>query len=114
VLESSKIPATGITLRMLNRLVSIRKTGPQIISLTVKGKTYEEARNLWGSFANVTLAATYELNKTGDPNLSIVPVSPQPFVGLPYKSIIVFGIAGALISFTLTAFSICLKEYFKN
>lgn len=114
VLESNKVATNQGTLRWLSRIVNIRKTGPQVISLSVKGKTYGEALDLWNSFANVTLAATYQINKTGDPNLSITQVSPQPLVSLPYKSMLVFGLAGALIAFTLTSFCICLKEYFRD
>lgn len=114
VLESNKMPLNSKNMNMLNRIVSVKKTGPQVIYLTVKGKTYEEAKRLWNSVSNVTVAAAYEINRNGDEKLSISPISPQPLVGLPYKSIYLYGVVGVLISFTLASFFICLKEYFKN
>lgn len=114
VLESNKIPLNSKNMNMLNRIISVRKTGPQVVFLTVKGRTYEEAKRLWNSVSNITIAAAYEINTNGDENLSISPVSPQPLVGLPYKSIYLYGIVGTLISFSLASCFICLKEYFKN
>lgn len=114
VLESNKMPLNSKNMNVLNRIISVKKTGPQVISLVVKGKTYEEAKRLWNSVSNVTMAATYEINRNGDENLSISPVSPQPLVGLPYKSVYLYGIVGTLASFTVASFFICLKEYFKS
>lgn len=114
VLESNKLPLTGKNLNILSRSINVKKTGPQVIYLVVKGKTYEEAKKLWNSVSNVTLATIYEINKNGDENLSISLVSPQPLVGLPYKSVYLYVTAGILISFIVTSLYICVKEYFKD
>jgi capsular polysaccharide biosynthesis protein len=114
VLESNKLPLSSKNMNMLNRIITVRKTGPQVIYLAVKGRTYDEAKNLWNSVSSVTVAAAYEIGRSGDENLSILPVSPQPLVGLPYKSIYLYAIVGALVSFTATSFFICLKKYFKS
>ena len=114
VLESNKIPPTSKNMNILNRAIRVTKTGPQVILLTVKANTYEDAKRLWNSVSNVTVATAFEINSNGDENLSISPVSPQPLVGIPYKSIYLYGIVGALVSLTLASFFVCLKEYFKS
>jgi capsular polysaccharide biosynthesis protein len=114
VLETNKIPLTPKNMNMLDRIITVKKVGPQVISLSVKAWTYEEAKRLWNSVSNITVASAYEINKNGDENLSISPLTPQPLVNLPYKSSYLYATVGALISFTLVSFFICLKEYFKS
>ena len=114
VLEKMGIKVNEQTLRKFSHLVKVRKTGPQIISVTVKGKSYKEAENIWDKLSETLIATTQEINKNGDPNLSVAPVSSQPVVKETYRSLYLFGIAGALISATLFSFYICIKEYLRD
>jgi capsular polysaccharide biosynthesis protein len=114
VLESNNMQLNSKNINTLNKIIKARKTGPQVISLTVKGKTYEEAKKLWNSVSDITIATTYQINRKGDENLSISPLSPQPMVALSYKSIYLYTLAGTLFSLATALFIITLKEYFKD
>jgi len=114
ILETNQIPLTSANIKALNKLISIKKPGPQVISVTIKGRTYDEAQRLWISMANATVGVTSELNKKGDPNLSVSLVSTQPLVRLPYKSIYLFIAGGVLTSLLAACFAICIKEYSKS
>jgi len=54
------------------------------------------------------------MNKNGDENLGISLVSERPVVKEGYKSPYLFGIAGSLITLTLSLFFISVKEYLKD
>ena len=114
VLDKIIIEPTERNLRWLSRIISVKKTGPQLISVTVKGKTYEQAQTIWNKISETLLATTFQLNKDSDPNLMVTVVSSQPTVKTTYKSLVLFGTAGALISLTLFSFFICIKEYLKD
>jgi len=114
VLDKMKIESTEKNLRWLSRIISVKKTGPQLISVTVKGKTYEQAQTVWNKISETLLVTTFQLNKDSDPNLMVTAVSSQSVVKTTYKSLVLFGAAGALISLTLFSFFTCIKEYLKD
>jgi capsular polysaccharide biosynthesis protein len=114
VLDKMKIESTEKNLRWLSRIISVKKTGPQLISVTVKGKTYAQAQTIWNKLSETLLVTTFQLNKDSDPNLMVTAVSSQPVVKTTYKSLVLFGTAGVLLSLTLFSFFICIKEYLKD
>jgi capsular polysaccharide biosynthesis protein len=111
-LTSLKIPVTEKNLRYYARSISVKKAGSQIITITVKGNDQESADKLWNSYANVLINTSDEINKNGDPNLSVSKISEQPVVKEPYRSIWVFGLAGAVLFGIVAIFILSVKEYF--
>lgn len=114
VLDKLKIDVNEESLRKLSRMVRVKKTGPQVISITVKADAYSLSENIWTKLSESLLSTTYEINKDGDPNLMVVKISDRPVVKEGYRSMLLFGIGGSLISFTLFSFYICFKEYLKD
>ena len=114
VLEKMKVDVNEESLRKLSRMIRVRKTGPQIISITVKTDSYVESKNIWEKLSEVLLSKTYEINKDGDPNLMVVKVSDQPVVKQTYRSMYLFPLAGSFISLTLFSFFICIKGYLRD
>jgi capsular polysaccharide biosynthesis protein len=114
VLDKLNIDVNEESLRKLSRMIKIKKTGPQIILITVKADSYTTSENIWNKLSESLLTTTYEINKDGDPNLMVEKVSERPVVKEGYRSIILFGFAGSLISFTIFSFYICFKEYLKD
>lgn len=114
VLEKLKIDANEESLRKLSRMIKVKKTGPQIISITVKANSYSTSENIWNKLSEALLNTTYEINKDGDSNLMVVKVSDRPVVKQSYRSMLLFGFCGSLLSFTFYSFFICFKEYLKD
>jgi capsular polysaccharide biosynthesis protein len=114
VLDKLKIEVNEESLRKLSRMIRVKKTGSQIILITVKADSYATSENIWNKLSESLLSTTYEINKDGDPNLMVEKVSDRPVVKEGYRSILLFGIGGSLISFTIFSFYICFKEYLKD
>ena len=114
VLEEMKIPVNEENLRKLNRVVRVKKTGPQIILVTVKDENYDTSTKMWGKLAESLISKTNEINKNGDESLSISLVSEQPLVRETYKSFYLFALVGSVIGLSLSTFFICVKEYFRD
>ncbi len=114
VLDRLKIEVNEESLRKLSRMIRVKKTGPQVILITVKADDYTTSENIWTKLSESLLSTTYEINKDGDPNLMVEKVSDFPVVKEGYRSMLLFGIGGSLISFTLFSFYICFKEYLKD
>lgn len=114
VLDKLKIDVNEESLRKLSRMIKVKKTGPQVILITVKADDYSLSENIWNKLSESLLSTTYEINKDGDPNLMVVKISDRPVVKEGYRSMMLFGIGGSLISFTLFSLYICFKEYLKD
>jgi len=103
-----------LTLRRVQKLISIKKDGPQLITLTVKGRNYDESRNLWESLSKSLMETTTEINMRGDPNLSITKISAEPVVKLEYRSLWLNLSAGFGLGLALGIVFISFKEYLKK
>ncbi len=114
VLEEMKIPVNEESLRKLNKIVRVKKTGPQIILVTVKDKDYDTSAKMWNKLAESLINKTNEINKNGDESLSIGLVSEQPLVRETYKSFYLFALVGSVTGLSLAIFFICVKEYFRD
>ncbi|MFZ2663835.1 MAG: hypothetical protein WAX66_00515 [Patescibacteria group bacterium] len=114
VIEKLGMEATEEGLRKISKMMKVRKTGPQIISITVRADSLNISEDIWNKLSETLLDTTYEINKDGDPNLMVVKVSDKPVVKQSYRSAVVFGFCGLLISTTLYLLIICIKEYLKD
>ena len=114
VLELMNLPVNERNIRELNRMIKVKKTGPQVIIVTVKNKNYDTSIGIWDKTVNSLVGMTTDMNKNGDENLGVSLVSKQPVVKRSYKSFYLFSIAGSLIALTLSLFFISIKEYLKD
>jgi len=114
VLGLMNIPVNEKTIRELGRTIKVKKTGPQVILVTVKNKNYDISMEVWDKTVNSLMGITADMNKNGDENLGISLISERPVVKEGYKSPYLFGIAGSLITLTLSLFFISVKEYLKD
>lgn len=118
-LRSKSMAELGISvdefsLRKYQKLISVKKVGPQLISLSVKGKTYDEARNFWEALSNSLIQTTSEINSNGDPNLSISKINSEPVVKQEYKSLWLNLSVGFGLGLVSGLLFISLKEYLKK
>lgn len=102
------------TLRKLHKKTDIKKTAPQLVSLTVKDFSPSEAAVVWNALSESLLETTYEINKNGDSALSISKISEEPVVKQTYNNLWLNLSAGAVLGFVFGAFSLALKEYLRG
>ena len=94
-------------------MIRIKKVGPQLITVTVKGSTEEKAAKMWVLLADSFLETAEILNLQTDPELKIIKVSPLPIVKHSYLPLVSLPIAGGLIFLTIGMLLAGLKDYLK-
>lgn len=105
---------TEISLKDLTRLVKTKREGSQGISLTVKGDSPEQAKNLWGKIADSTIKTHEELKPTADPLISVIKTPSSPVVLKTYPQWqTVFG-AGFAFSVIILSSLIIIARYLKE
>jgi len=110
-LEKLGTNPTEKNLRKYKNLIKVKKAGPQVITLTVKGNTPEKAEILWNTLSQMLMEETKKVSELGDTNLNITKVSPEPVVKEGFNSLPLDIAAFALVSFTLGTFILSIKEY---
>ena len=111
-LTNINLPTDINNLRKYSGMITVKKAGPLLITLTVKGWTQEKAEALWNSMANTTIEKSRQINTTGDPLLSISKISENPVVKVQYRPLwicLAFGLISVLL---LVIFYLSFKEYF--
>jgi len=110
-LSTLNIPIDEISLRKYAKYIKVKKSGPQLVTLTVKGKTFIDSKSMWEAVADELLAVNQQLNINGDGSLNVSKVSAQPVVKKEYKSLWLNIPAGILLALGAGIFIISLKEY---
>ena len=113
-LESIGTPITDKNLRKLNRLVKVKKMGPQVISVKVIDKDYDYSEKVWVALTKSVIETSKELNESGDKNISVSTISEKPLVEETYKSIYLYSLAGTMLGLSIGCLYICIKEYIKE
>jgi capsular polysaccharide biosynthesis protein len=115
-LAAIRIKVDEYSLRKYGRDIKVKKAGPQLVTLTVKGNTEETAVNLWKSMATNTIETAAQINVQGDPRLSISQITTEPVLRKEYKPwylCIPLGLLGGLATgITWVAAKYYLKEDF--
>ncbi len=114
VLNKLDIPVNTQNIRKINKSVSVKKTGPQIVNITLKDKDLDKAKTLWEGVSEILIDTSKEINLEGDGKLSVVKISEEPFIKETYKPLWITSVAGILFGFSLGMLIIGLKEYFKD
>ncbi len=99
------------TLRELNRKLSTKKTGPQVIEVIVKDKNRDSALLIWQSITNALIETNTQLNTTGDYQLSIQLVQPTPVIREVYRHQLMYFATFALLGIGMTTLVLGFKQY---
>jgi capsular polysaccharide biosynthesis protein len=113
-LKKMGIADTEANLFRYGMMIKSKKVGPQIINLTITGKTSKEAGDLWNAVGEtITESVKSSNNLGGDPNLSVVKMGDSPVVRIQYKPLWACLPVGSVVLFTFTLLLISAREYFK-
>ena len=112
VLESMGVQVNEASLRKAARVIDVKKTAPQIVTLAVKAPQPETAKEVWQTFSNVAVEISVTLNDfAGDPMVSVFQVSPEPVVYETFNNLYVDILAGLTLGLLLGSFTAAFKEY---
>jgi len=114
VLEKVDLPINDQNIRKINKSMSVKKTGPQIIDITFKDKDLNKVKTIWQSISDILIETSKEINLNGDGKLIVVKISEEPFIKEGYKPLWMTSVAGIIFGFSLGMLIISLKEYFKD
>jgi len=114
VVDLVGLPTDQRSLKKILRLISVKKTAPQLIELRVRRSSSEEAQRLVGTLARVVAEKVQTLNETGDQALSLDLLSAESLIEerrpLPVLNTVVGFLSGFLLSILVSA----LWEYFQS
>jgi capsular polysaccharide biosynthesis protein len=110
-LANTGVPVNEKTLHQTGRNTKVKKSGPQIVTLTVTGNRESDSKILWESLAQETTQAISRINSNGDYRLGLSAVSAEPVTKKQYKSPLVYIPASILLGLGLGIFINSLKEY---
>jgi capsular polysaccharide biosynthesis protein len=105
------IPVNEDTTRRYAHYISVKKSSPQLITVTVKQNSPDSAKQLWTALVDELLSTNGQINQNGDTKLSISEISTQPVVNQTFKSIWLDAVAGILFGAVLGLAVISLKDY---
>ncbi len=114
ILTLMNIPVNEKTIRAINRDVAVKKISPQVVTLTVRGNTLEEARTKWTMYTATALETAKKLNEANDPYLSInrVDENDTPVVKEEFRNVFLNALIGLLIGITGSySFIVFKKQY---
>jgi capsular polysaccharide biosynthesis protein len=94
-------------------MVKAIKAGPQIVTVSVRGKNTELVNDLWNVIADSTIKKSSSINANGDPMLGIYRLSDSPITREIYKPLWLCILSGALVATLLVVSFITLRSYFK-
>ncbi len=114
LIEKMNIPLNNINYMKMVRSISTKKTGTQVILLTVKDGSYEKSQETWSQLNEILIAKLEDINVNGDNKLSVKTISPEPMVRQTYRNPLVFGLTGLIFGLSLGLILISIKEYLKR
>ena len=77
------------SLRKLGQNMKIKKSGPQLITLIVKGNTSQNAKSAWLAVTKATITTADFLNINGDSKLTISQLAEDPVVKMAFRNLYV-------------------------
>ena len=110
-LNKLNIQVNEVSLRRYAKHIKAKKSGPQLVALTVKGNTFSESKKLWEAVADELITVNQQLNVNGDDKLNVSKISAQPVVKKENKSLWLNIPAGILLALCAGIFIVSFKEY---
>ncbi|OGC49599.1 hypothetical protein A2W32_05520 [candidate division WWE3 bacterium RBG_16_37_10] len=111
-LDKMNVPVTEYTLRELSRNLKVKKTGPQLINISIKGYTFENAAERWKSLVDSTLESIQKINEKSDPMINVSKVAETPITKEEYRNVFLNTILGASVGFFFSLFTYLFKNYY--
>jgi len=110
-LSEMKNEVTKVNLLKLKRNVTIKKSSPQVITITTKDATSKRSNEIWNNIVNISIKNIEEINNaSGDPYLKITKIG-EPLTTQNYYPLYICAIVGAGISFFVYLSLVVLKSY---
>ncbi len=107
-------PLYAPSLYTLRGSVDVKRVGFNLVSLSVSGDNPEYARGVWLAMANTVSERFRELNRDGDPKLSIEMVGLTPnVVDIPPKPVL-YSFAAFLLIIMVSYLIFSFKDYLKD
>jgi capsular polysaccharide biosynthesis protein len=113
-LENMGVTATDKNLRKLDKAVKVKKSGPQVVTVSVRDQNFEHSQKLWLTLTQSVIEASKRLNENGDKNISVDTISNAPIIKETYRSLPIFSLAGVMFGLSAGLLIISLKEYLKE
>lgn len=82
------------SIRKLGRNMRVKKSGPQLITLTVKGSTHQNAQAAWLAITRETITTANFLNTNGDSKLTISQLNENPVIKMSFRNLYVNVLVG--------------------
>lgn len=101
-------------IRRIKRAIKIKKSAPQLISVTVKEWRGVPPEIIYNSLTQKIITSSLALNEEGDPNLLVLRVEEFPIVRQTYSNVYVNALVGFGLGVFVASFALALKEYLKN
>lgn len=111
-LEKMNVEINGRSLAELRKVTKVVKSGPQLVTVTVKAKSRDESKLIWTSIANSFIETSNDINKNGDPNILVSKISMNPIINQSFTPFYLYPLCGGILSALLGIILISIKEYF--
>lgn len=113
-LQNMQMEVTEENLRKLSRRVATKKSGPQLIELSIKAPSPEEAERIWVLHSGNTIETIEKIKSNGDPQLNINKIRQNPVTKTTYKNLAVNIIVGIIIGTTFGLSLVLAKFYLRK
>lgn len=111
ILEKLEYPVTVKNLQRLNSNISVKKPAPQLIEVSYKSQSPENAADVWKTLTSYVVSKHYDLNSDIDSTVSIKYLSEAPVVVESFRNPVLNFFVGLLIGFVLMVFVLAFKRY---
>lgn len=106
VLASINVPVTQYNIKKYNRILDVKKTAPQLISIKVKTNGFNFSNTIWNEYAKTFISEINKINKLNSQDTSIIIIGDAPLITKHKTSVVICAFSGALIGF------ICVFAWF--
>lgn len=113
-LNNLGLPVSEQSLRQLGKQIKVKKSGNQLITLSVKDSSPQQAQNLWNELAKNTINTAQQLNKDSDPALQISQLQEGPVVKEVFRNVWVNFVVGAAFGLVLAFLSFAFISYMQE
>ncbi len=100
--------------KMLNTLIDVKKTAPNLITLTLDWEDSETSAKLLNALVSSTKKRSQELNDKGDQAIHVDPIATEPIVEKRepryFLNSLVLGLSGSLLTIFSLSFYLYLTE----
>jgi len=102
------------SIREINAALSVRKTAPQLVTLTIVKVDAEEAGKIVSALVRAVSEQVIELNEESGIQVKVASVGSTPIVEEQKPSVILNTLVVSLVGLTLSFVVISVKEYLKE